>query len=282
MSRATGYMKAAGLARRFRIDSSATRHMERAVAGGAHHPDAIAKAVPSGLRAAADRAGAKVERRVVKTMTSPERYMDYAESRGVTHDKNRQGMIKHRTLQLAGMSKAGEEAIIPTDPGDALNRVVENEHPHGRFSRLRHLWSKMTGSDPVGLKKEAFSRLDAGRRAVKRGLMPSFHINDLLDLNDRAVSVPKTMQLQMGKGPIVKRETQWKKMTERGGRFSDAQEHLSGQVMKHVPAQETDKKYVAFKKTAGSKGMLSGLSEDLAKDIIQGRIAKKQALKGLR
>lgn len=287
MSRATGYVKTSGLARSLRLEKAVTKAKSVGLVTPKLHFDAEVAAMK------AQRRGSGVLQKAREAgKDEVQAYMDYSGSRGVVENAARQRahrtgvMIRSGTphrAHVGGFSKSGEEPIIPTSPADAMNRVVENEHPHGRFSRLRKLWSKITGSDPVGLKKEAFSRLDAGRKAVKRGLMPSFHINDLKDLNDRAVSVPKTMQLQSGKGPIVRRETQWKKMTERGGRFSDAQEHLSGQVMKHVPMQETDKKYVAFKKAASaSKGLLAGLSDDLAKSIIEGRIAKKQALKGIR
>lgn len=183
--------------------------------------------------------------------------------------------------RASGFIKAGEESIIPTSPSDLAEREIKNEHPHGRFSRLRKLWGKITGKDPLGLskearlspckrcgnttrdqrlgicekcafphgwQKEAFSRLDSGRKLLKRGLLSSMHLNDLKDLNARAVRVPQIMQIQSGKGPIVSRASSWRKMTERGGRFDQASEALRQQVVNHVPmAQPTGARVVTFK-----------------------------------
>ena len=149
-----------------------------------------------------------------------------------------------------GFAKAAEESLIPTSTDEVVERIVKNEHPHGRWSRLRAFWSKIMGKDPIALapEKTAFSRLDGGRKLLSRGLLPKFHVNELAELNEKAVSIPKAMQIQSGKGPIVRRETQWKKMTDRGGRFADAEANLQDQVVAHVPMPKPDGyKYVRFK-----------------------------------
>lgn len=154
-----------------------------------------------------------------------------------------------------GFAKAGEEAIIPTSPVDLAQREIENKHPHGRFGRLRKLWAKVTGKDPLGLPEEAklaFSRLDGGRKLLKRGLLSRMHLNDLRELSRQAVAVPKAMQLQTGRGPIVSRAASWRRMTEQGGRFDQAGDALRKQVVNHVPMpQPSGQRVVTFKDKRG-------------------------------
>jgi hypothetical protein len=97
------------------------------------------------------------------------------------------------------------------------------------------------------LRKSAFDRLSLGRDAVKRGLMSRIQLDDVKQLSERAVRIPKLMQLQAGKGPIVSKANSWRKLTQRGGKFEDAERALADQVAVQIPFQAPGTKTVTFR-----------------------------------
>lgn len=236
LSVAQGFAKEAGMARSFRVD--------RALAKA----EALGSATPK-LRFDKEVASMKVQRRgsrmITKALASGadpvQAYQDYATSPGV------------RTYEMARQKIGEEQPIIPTSPMDLATREIENKHPHGRFNRIRKFWHKVTGKDPLDLTKEGFERLSIGRDALKRGLLPRIPMADIKALHERTVSIPKMMQMQRGEGPIVRRATQWKKLTAKGGKFEDAERALADQVAVHVPLpNKPGTKTVVFKEKKAS------------------------------
>ena len=174
-------------------------------------------------------------------------------------------------------------------------RVIENASTKGHD--IVQAYQSYAGSRGVlqdaarrsalhGFAKAGFERLGLGREALKRGLMPRIPLDDVKQLSERAVRIPKLMQLTTGKGPIVSKANSWRKLTARGGKFEDAERALSEQVAVQIPFQAPGTKTVTFReKKAGMFGRriaeFTGIPGDVTKKLVQGRIGKRLELDAL-
>lgn len=124
---------------------------------------------------------------------------------------------------------------------DAVHKVEEEadavvkgeKHAPGKTGRRVWFLQRILGSKEPA--KTASVRRYQHARRIQSGKVPKTSLQDLRELRHALVTQERRMQMESGKGPVVRRSSVWRKHTRKGGRSQDVRDSLVRQLTVHAP-----------------------------------------------